>query len=222
MVSRVMPFACQHCRDDLFNLPKIVKRINDLETSLHNQNAESIERVVTLEQRIVAIEQTLSDLSSMSGSVSGQVSAKSAPTTPSDTDILSELHDRQKRINNVMIFNLDLQNGRTETAQVKDLLTDLCGSDVNVVAATRIGKPNRNGHKAIKVVLGSTDEVKLVLKNRMKPTESGKIFIEADMTHRQLSDFEATKLDLKRRRENGENNLCIRYISGSHRVVTKN
>lgn len=219
MVSRIMPFVCQSCRDNLFNLPNIVKRINDLETIVHTQASETIARSVALEQRVIKLEQSLDNLSQ----------ANTALPTPAssinvvhESDIMSEVLDRQRRATNVMIFNCEVHNGQAETAQVGNLITEICGQPLNIKSVNKIGKPNRNGHKALKVVLDSVADVNLILRNRAKAVNSKQIFIEADMTPKQRGSLNEVRSELKRRKENGEDNLRLKYVDGVPRIVEKN
>lgn len=218
MVSRIMPFVCQSCRDNLFNLPNIVKRIDDLEATVHTQASDAIARTVALEQRVIKLEQSLDDLLKTGTVPSLPVSSNALQ----EADIMGEVLDRQRRATNVMIFNFEVHNGRTDAAQVGELFAEICGRPVGVGTVEKIGKPNRNGHKALKVILNSVADVNLVLRNRVKAINSRQIFIETDMTHKQRADLNEVRSELKRRRENGEDNLRLRYVDGVPRVVAKN
>lgn len=219
MVSRIMPFVCQSCRDNLFNLPNIVKRIDDLEATVHTQGSETIARAVALEQRVVKLEQSLGDLSKVSTALP---TPASSINIVDEADIISEVLGRQRRATNVMIFNCEVHNGQAEAAQVGKFFTEICGQPVDINSVSKIGKPNRNGHKALKVVLNSVADVNLVLRNRAKAVNTKKIFIEADLTPKQRSSLNEVRSELKRRKENGEENLSLKYVDGIPRIVAKN
>lgn len=52
----------------------------------------------------------------------------------------------------------EVTDSRTEAAQVSDLLIEICSQSVAGSLDDRIGKPNRNGFKALHaVLLGNTD-----------------------------------------------------------------
>lgn len=58
MVFRITSFVCQTCRDNLFNLPNIVKKNNKSENVISTNTSETTDTFVVLNQRILELEQS--------------------------------------------------------------------------------------------------------------------------------------------------------------------
>lgn len=71
------------------------------------------------------------------------------------------------------------------------------------------------------MVLSSQREAQSVLRNRAK-LKGHNIFIERDLTPSERQLVEAAKDELKRRLDNGETDLHLKYFRGVPKVVAKN
>lgn len=125
-------------------------------------------------------------------------------------------------MHNLMIFNLHLEEGIPESVQISSLLSNKVARQIEATNVVTVGKPNRNGHKPVKVTLSNSSDVSFVLKNRRIFTDSHQIYIEADLSPAQLKQLQDIKEELRLRRSNGEENLILRYISGVPTIVAKN
>lgn len=201
--KRSLKYFCEACQEGLRLIPILKKRID------------------VLEQRLELLE---ADIKKKSTSVAVDQSLQQTPLNPnpSGENIMTEIFERQKRVNNIMIFNFNLPTEGSDTAQVATLLTELCDHPVEVSRVTKLGKPNRNGHKPLKVILSDTQLVHMVLKNRYKVLTSRQIYIEADLTPLQLSELKSKREELRTRRANGEVDLVLRYTKGQPSIISKN
>lgn len=136
--------------------------------------------------------------------------------------ILREILQRQARMNNVVIFNLRLEEGIPESVQISSLLSNGLSRQIEVSNVVTVGRANRNGHKPVKVTLSNSSDVLFVLKNRKVLTDSHQIYIEADLSPAQLGRLREVREELRLRRSNGEKNLILRYSDGIPRITTKN
>lgn len=168
------------------------------------------------------------ELRSELSEVRQQMSAGKGSHSPQATDrnldngILSEVFQRQSRMNNLMIFNMRLEEGTPELAQISSMLSVAASRQIEPSNMVKVGQPNRNGHKPIKVVLSNNSDVSAVLKNRKKIIENHQIYIEADLSPAQLKQLRDTKEELQNRRAGGEDNLVLRYVNGVPTISTKN
>jgi len=151
------------------------------------------------------------------------ISAATPVSAPQNPDgIYQEVLRRQARMNNIVIFNLNLEDDIPKEVQVASLLSDGPTHRIEVRNVVIVGNPNRNGHKPVKVTLSNSSDVSYLLRNRKLYIDSYQIYIEADLSPSQLKYLQDTKEELRRRRSNGEENLILRYIAGVPTITTKN
>ncbi|KAG5886599.1 hypothetical protein JTB14_001023 [Gonioctena quinquepunctata] len=96
--------------------------------------------------------------------------------------IIMELKERQKKNS----YNLS-ETDKSDLDQIKDIVKEVTNQDQDRnFKVIRVGKGNKNGVRALKVVFSSTEEALRVLKNKRNIDKARKIFIDADLTPRQL------------------------------------
>ena len=106
--------------------------------------------------------------------------------------VLQEVSERQKRSCNLMLFNFPEENVE-DLSKAKPFLTDLIGSPINVIGASRIGKRNKNGHQSLRLTLDSGEAVLRALRCKRRIDRSLGIFMEADLTTEQRNELNALK-----------------------------
>lgn len=145
--------------------------------------------------------------------------------------MLSELHDRQRRARNVMLFNVPESDAATaEERRACDLeffnkLLEFLGLTALISNMFRLGKFNRDKNRPIKVILESDRDCLKILSNskklRGKP-EYANVYLASDLTPRQLSRYKVVRAELRDRSARGESNLKIRFVRGTPKIVTLN
>nr|CAH7735132.1 unnamed protein product [Callosobruchus chinensis] len=145
-----------------------------------------------------------------------------------------EVTKRQKRRNNIIIFNIDepdqnkpaAEQIQQDKATVKELLQyvvpDMALSDVK---SFRLGRHTTAKKRPIKVVLQNSDVVRNILKNSSSLKNSRNhrsIVISQDRTMKQIKYYEALKQELVDRKSAGETNLGIKYINDLPKMVPLN
>lgn len=212
-------------------LEDIMAKLNNMEMLYqelllrHNQQIEINEclkvDISNLNIKVNTLETTLADLAHMEPPSIARAAGRNS-TNVSDRDILNEVVERQKRMNNLMIFNLDISKDFPESVQINELLTQISGQPMNITSSGVIGKPNKNGFRAVKVRLGSPDDVGLILKNRAKAITLKKVYIEPDMTPKQREELNAVRNEFQCRKQNGEDNIRIKFVNGIPEIAQKN
>ncbi|KAG5895024.1 hypothetical protein JTB14_014763 [Gonioctena quinquepunctata] len=120
-----------------------------------------------------------------------------------------------------MIFNLPESDGNSTTAdqsKVKEIIRDITYNEVQISKTLRIGKTNKNGARALKVILESSLDVSYI-RNRNKVKKDRNIFINSDQTPMQMAQFKSLQLELKHRIEQGENDVKLKYINGTPKII---
>lgn len=203
--KRSLKYFCVSCQEGLRLIPVLQKRIG------------------TLEQRLVNLEKVMHAGFEELKSISKQTVPapdRSDVVSPGD-EMMREVVDRQRRMNNIMIFNLSLKPDESDASLVSSVMSEVLGHQVAVSGACRVGKPNRNGHKPVRVTLSSGVDVGSALKNRGKFATAKQIYVEADLTPVQMERLQGVRNELNRRRADGEEGLVIRWQSGVPSIVQK-
>lgn len=129
---------------------------------------------------------------------------------PDDT-ILAEISERQKRANNVMIFNMP--ESHHDIVNAKEIFKELVNEDVSVEKTSRVGKPNKNGIRALKLSLNSSKDAEKVIKAKKNVLKGRKIYVSADLTPTQSENIRKLRKEVDTRRRNGEN-VVMKFIKG--------
>lgn len=137
--------------------------------------------------------------------------------------IISEITERQKREKNIIIYNLnEALNGTVaekkaaDVSNVKDLLNKITPeSNFDSIKVFRVGKSHNNKPAPVKVILASRNDVLNILKNKkiLKETND-KRTISTDQTKMQQEYLKKVKTELNNRKQNGEENIYIKYVNG--------
>lgn len=189
-----------------------------------NDCEESLKCIPTLRSQIEVLEDKFDALMNKIDNVLNGATPQQSSSSPasSDAEIMNEVFERQKRMNNIMIFNYGPITDQPEITQVSQLLSNVTAQQINVSKVTRVGKPNKNGHKALKVTLNNASDIGLILKNKGKAIREKQVYMETDMTPIQRNELHTARAELNERKVRGEDNFQIKYVNGQPKVVAKN
>uniref|UniRef100_A0A1Y1M4J9 PHD-type domain-containing protein n=1 Tax=Photinus pyralis TaxID=7054 RepID=A0A1Y1M4J9_PHOPY len=164
-------------------------------------NEQLLKAIETLNQTVAMLKEEVKALKAEKDHVNMEV-------------IISEISERQKRSNNIIIFKLKESNEDMKTVIdiIKNIAPNVATDEITI---NRLGKKHDNSPAPLKVKLGSRDDVFAILKNKRKLRETHPtISIGTDQTKLQQEYFKRIKGELERRKDTGETNLFIKYING--------
>lgn len=209
---RRLQFFCKNC-----NIAQIMKGLKDDVVSL-------MSRVNVLEENLAKqISVNLSNTDVTIGS--DTIDSRQAPL--SHEQMYSELEDRRRRVNNIIVSNIpesasNSRDGRAADDQkaVTDIISSSGLSDVSIIKCFRLGKPTSNKVRPLCVTLPTEDTAKRVLYNYKS---CGTIFINRDLTRMQQDIAYRTRKNFKERIANGEKGIQLKYRNGIPSITqTKN
>lgn len=152
----------------------------------------------------------------------GPLPATSQPCV--NEQIFSEIQDRNKRRNNVIIAGILEQtttNGQERISKDEsDVLRITACISENIPKPNkiyRIGKYNAGKNRRIKACYDNPEPAMLLLRNKGKLPENIKIY--SDLTPAQQKYFQTIKEELTSRTKNGESDLTIKYVNGAPSIV---
>lgn len=205
--ARKLTFHCSSCSDFKLQLTKM----HEL-ASIVNTLRDDI-RVLKLQSTTASIEGTVDPLTT--------------------ENIISEIAEREKRKNNIIIFNLpELESGGRDEqlASDKESIQTILGT-LNIpsdgVTSTRLGKfdpTQRIRKRPLKLKLRNHDEVISVLRDTKKIKEIEKfksVSLSKDRTPLQTSFYNNLKRQLKERLDAGEQDLYIRHFNDVPKIVKR-
>lgn len=134
-------------------------------------------------------------------------------------EMMQEMDQRMHRNANIMIFGLSEPSEGTveerkdrDSFTVESLLTRM-EVEVSSVKSHRIGKPRIDRPRPLRVTgLSLSEKTEILRKARsLKGNDEFKsVFLNSDLTPRQQYEAKCLRVELRRRRENGERDLTIR------------
>ena len=145
--------------------------------------------------------------------------------------IIQEITERNKRENNLIIFNIKEANRSSkqdqinaDTVYVNDLMSQLVinGPISTPVRIGKFGPSNDLQCRPIRIRLNSTNDVLTAIKNfkKVKSVDQfAQVNMSRDRTPMQMKIFKSVKDELKRRIDSGDKDLKIMYRSGIPTIV---
>lgn len=148
-------------------------------------------------------------------------------------EIVSEVLDRQTRKRNLLIFNASEQSRQLSNDErniadknnVLDIIEYLLPTaDIANCNVFRLGKynPSNNRPRPIKIRLRNEDDTRKILQKsgKLKNSDSFKdIFMTPDRTPRELEYYKKLKNELQHRKDNGEDDIIIKYINNIPKII---
>lgn len=153
------------------------------------------------------------------------------PMTSSLETILAEIKDRESRTKNIIVIGVaeshlenveDSKNAdKDEILRITRIADPDCANPINI---TRLGKINASKNRPIRVSYDS-EKTAISILRKSKNIKSDTIKLFSDQTPLQQANKKALKEELKRRIENGEKDIAIKYVKGKpiiKKLLTKN
>lgn len=242
MMSFFQDFSKTH-KENICEIKQDLMEIKQEMKTLKNTNeklSQDYEKVCTdlqnikitnkeMQEKIKQMEQNLNSIKSNSNTEKNMNLnlPQLQPPTACAEDIILEFQDRQQRLNNVIIVgipeyegeNVVLLRQKYDLEKAVNLLKVILPDCPIPIKTIRLGKYNAEKTRPLKVCLESHDIVKKLLRNKSKLSDDQRLY--ADQTPAQRSYLEQLSAELKRREDEGESNLTIKYIKGIPKIVEK-
>lgn len=133
--------------------------------------------------------------------------------------IINEIAERQKRDRNIIVYKMEESND--DVSKVTDIIKRIAPKvETTNLKAFRLGRSQTNKFRPLKVQLSSREDVFSILKNKAKLRELNiNVIISTDQTKMQQDYYRKIKSELDGRKDNGEENIYIKYINGIPTIV---
>ena len=194
--------------------------INESVTSLVEKVKELESTIISLkmnqdnqQREIESLKQTVSFFPSTNELVDETLKHLASAHPPMD-ELVNELELRQRKANSVVVFGLPesttgsvkekIEHDMNETRKLIQFLD--VQLDCEISECRRIGKPNRNGSRILRVDLSSLNSKSVLLRRSktLKNSPFHNVFIKPDLTPMQQRIDSSLRKELKERRDKGE------------------
>lgn len=144
----------------------------------------------------------------------------------SKEEIITESIERSFRATIVILMNVP-ENSETGDVNLANDILEVIDSSAVVTPenVTRLGKTSNNYPRLLRIRFNTIEMAKLVLKKRNRLITDSRfknIRIKDDKTKQQQTYLHELNNELKRRRENGENSIAIKYVDNIPRIISRN
>jgi len=153
--------------------------------------------------------------------------ASTAPLSHSEDDIMAELADRNRRSNNLILYNLDeVVDGsfpdechRVDLALAKDIVLAIIPDGVPISKVMRLGGRKTGRARPLRVTLPTKEDAISILRNKRRYVEP--VRIHQDQTTKQREFLNNLRGRLKEYHEAGDVNKMIRFFDGVPKIVDR-
>lgn len=207
---------------DEFRTMKSVTENLTLQYKNISEDMQTIKSDQTITQN--KIKHIENDLTTLKNKRQGNPSSESLFST--HEELIVELKSRHEREKNIIIVGMNEPSNKNssdrrkhdydEVFKIINLMIQNCPEPIKCM---RLGKYNPDKNRPIKVLFTSAGTPKLLLRNKSKLPENIRMY--SDQTPAQKNYMEALSSELKRREENGETDLTIKYIKGVPKIIKR-
>lgn len=191
--------------------------LKDLNESISSLKLSIDTRLENMDLRLTQLEEKVNKIDS-----SGSTSAVGFE------DIVQEIGDRSRRVCNIIVYNLSESSSKDVKKRIdneKSLLKEIGQAidynfDFDTVKLLRIGKPNKDGIRPLKLVFHTLAEVKIFINKfttanlKVSNGKFSDVSVSRDKTYRERQYLKNLREELEIRTKNGERNLTIKYRNG--------
>lgn len=193
------------------NLHRIISEVSNKLDNLTSQNRNLQKQIEDVCHRNDSLQNQITDTSKTTSQTAASTTESSTTTVLSIAD---ELADRERRKNNLIIFNLpETSDQSKDIAFFNELCQPVFAITVKITKSLRLGKKVENKNRPLLISLENQNNTLYITSRAAYLRRHAKyenIYIVPDMTKYQRSKHKGLVDELKRRKANGEENLVIR------------
>ena len=195
---------------DDHNFQTIIDNHNTLENSVSKLGTQ----IEALSKANTALEKRFSDLLNTQSVNQKTLKSSEVSTAATASSIADELSERERKKNNIIVYNLpEAPEKSSEEQSFADLCKHIVEVDLNIQKIFRIGRKDSNRIRPLLVCFTSEETKLSVLSSAPRlrfHDDYKKVYIAPDMTKFERVKHKKLVEELKQRRQQGETNLIIK------------
>lgn len=216
-------------RNDVIELKTELSKIKKSSPNMSTEHKDIQSHFTRLEAKVDSKIKLLEDNFSKIKMPSQTTSSLTENQLCLNEQLVQEIQDRRNREKNIIIVGLpepiaanDEERRLKDETEVQKIISLMDENTPKPIKTFRIGKYTTHKSRSIKVCFDSLQTAKNILRNKNKTPETIKIF--SDQTPAQQKFLKTLQEELAVRTNNGENDITIKYIHGTPKIVklTKN
>ena len=192
------------------NLHRIISEVSNKLDNLTSQNINLQKQIEDVCHRNDSLQNQITDTSKTTSQTAASTTESSTTTVLSIAD---ELADRERRKNNLIIFNLpETSDQSKDIAFSNELCQSVFAITVKITKSLRLGKKVENKNRPLLISLENQNNTSYITSRAAYLRQHAKyenIYIVPDTTKYQRFKHKGLVDELKRRKANGEENLVI-------------
>lgn len=225
----------------LDSITKLSKQISTLNSKVDKlsalpQQIDNIEsNLKAIGDKLDAHETRIGNVETKIENIEQKLGSATASQSTSD-DIIAEISERNKRASNILIYNLNESTSAQAPIRHKhdlDLIKNMLSAvdpdiKLNNLKCFRVGTQAKGKIRPLKAILSSPSEAKSILRNfksdLIKSSNAlfANVAVGNDRTPKEKLYLDSLKDELRKRSENGEDNLTIKFRNGIPAIVKAN
>lgn len=219
--KRTMAFFCPDCSSSVKKLLHLVDRVSSMENDIGSLK-DDIAKIPEINNKLTDLSSKLETFENKLNNITQNTNPDITPSVSSQSviathdSIWSELQDRQKRSQNIMLFNVP-ENG-DDLREISVVLSTLTDNPPTVTQFARVGRKNAKGARALRVSLSSQREALALIRNKTK-LKGKNIYLNLDLTPEQRKIESKVWSDFRERKSKGDANVRLRYTNGVPQIV---
>lgn len=221
----IKEFSLTDIMNALTSMRKEIQSINSKLSTQENTSTAILNKIDALTSEIVSLkkenEELKKDIDTLK-KYNNNIHTENAPNDHSGLDIVREIHDRDIKSRNIIIFNMNESVSDIDSLAV-ELIKNL-HIDATISAVSQLGKQSTKP-RPIRIIFDSSKSVIDVLKSKKSlstlPMWSN-VWITTDLTFYQMKILQSLKAERDRRNSSDNGNWFIKYICGSPTLAQKN
>lgn len=226
-------FSINNSPPTLIEIQKMFERVIDNRLSIFNSNIQK--SINDLSSAIETISTKLAKLDAENAQLRTELShLKNKESTylndSSAANIINEINEQTIRANNLIMYNVNESLSKNIETRIKDdtvAVYNFFSKDEhitsNIKKIIRIGKLSSTKTRPIKIIFNNNNIPKTILTSFDKYKDNNpNVKVKSDLTELQRNYLNKLYRELNERKNNGENNLSIKYIRNIPQIVTLN
>jgi hypothetical protein len=199
-----------------------LKKTTEVLSADYRQLQESVDKITVEHQisqnKLLSIEEEINKL---------KIDPQHNTGLTKQNEIYHEIQDRLQRGKNLIMVGLREQSDPNQSdrnnldmEEVLNTLTKIDQACPKPLKVIRLGQLNAGKPRPVKIIFQNCETTRHLLKNRSKLSNNIKLY--GDQTPAQRSYMQNLQKELKKREQDGESNLSIKYIKGVPTITKQN
>ena len=191
-------------------------QITEQHDGLSKQISDLSQKIADLSDKQQSLQETVQNISSQIEESTSDMDTNTAPvisTPKSALDIVDEMADRERRKQNVVVYNFkECADRKADIEAFQAICATVFKLDANICKAIRLGAKNANKPRPLLLVVEDIDHKNYLLSHShylRRHDQYNKVYVVPDRTKHERTKHQKAVEEIRQRRAKGETGLII-------------